>query len=529
MSCIENNIFQKDKIEQSYLGDYIGNSYTISNIELAYKILYQKEKKFNANNLYVRFLPKDANEYVKLEEQYGFSLFNYPLDFKYIEKDIPYHDPSLNNDQITWQYIVVPIKDKLPRGIKTEILSSIYLPSAKEIELEEQARKQVIPNYTPNTERSQKRGSVYVIDNSYPEGDGRRLQVLPFLYVRIGHDLRYEIIESNEQGFYQTSMRFDNSADTDIKFSNVKASMRTSWFSWSNAYHRRIYANNTPALGINIFPPEYNFLWQMSIAWVAINNFWKYCEQDGISLPPNNTNIWIKTSDSPMGSGSAHMINKSHLGLHLSEWAAGMGAPLAVMADAIAPDVILEIVPTEKNSIYISSLMFHELTHASHYSYVGNDYWYRLADGEIMNQIQYGDSYYNCNGYEKELIKLEESYANYREDFLLNRKYGIGMPLDIEIGCKYSNNLIPHLFNDLTDYATETDTIPNNLGCTISDYSNNPIISERDLFLSLTPTTYSFTELKPKLDNAIFGNLTGFWRQIYYGTYIDKLFQSYGY
>ncbi len=78
-------------------------------------------------HLYVRFLPLDTTEYERLVADKTLDLDPYPLDRKLTEGD-SYHDPSLPQGAITWQYTVVPVEYNLKDlGITYEILEELYI------------------------------------------------------------------------------------------------------------------------------------------------------------------------------------------------------------------------------------------------------------------------------------------------------------------------------------------------------------------------------------------------------------------
>lgn len=88
-----------------------------------------------ANFKYIRFLPKDEDELIQLDEA-GLDLTDEPMHF---EIEIPgdyYQDPSVSDSAITWMYAVVPIDYQLPSNIQTEIISNVYLFNTEPEELE---------------------------------------------------------------------------------------------------------------------------------------------------------------------------------------------------------------------------------------------------------------------------------------------------------------------------------------------------------------------------------------------------------
>lgn len=76
-------------------------------------------------HLYVRFLPADAQQYRLLGDRDDLELFDFPLDWEIIESGDYYHDPTIPEDQFTWQYAVVEPDFEFPAGIQYEVLEEI--------------------------------------------------------------------------------------------------------------------------------------------------------------------------------------------------------------------------------------------------------------------------------------------------------------------------------------------------------------------------------------------------------------------
>lgn len=107
--------------QQIVLGERLSNPYTLENMQRALDTLLQLKGvegsiELEPTDYYVRFQPKDTTEYRALFEQ-DFELFDYPLDYEILSEGDSYHDPSISEDQITWQYTVIP-ENRLTETIK---------------------------------------------------------------------------------------------------------------------------------------------------------------------------------------------------------------------------------------------------------------------------------------------------------------------------------------------------------------------------------------------------------------------------
>ncbi len=120
------------------LGKKLENPYTVSVMKQAYKNLritqnnqFSKSSSdeliIETTDYYVRFLPKTDEEKEILQEKDSLTLFDMPLDYE-LEEGIAgaYHDPSIPEGDITWQYTVVPVDYKF-RDMQYEILANLFL------------------------------------------------------------------------------------------------------------------------------------------------------------------------------------------------------------------------------------------------------------------------------------------------------------------------------------------------------------------------------------------------------------------
>jgi hypothetical protein len=116
------------------LGEKLENPYSVKNMKKALKALNENnllksvatDDGIEATDLYVRFLPSTEEELDQLKEDTTLELFDYPLDYEIEEGGEYYHDPSLPDTAITWQYTSVPVNFQFP-DIEYEILDSLYL------------------------------------------------------------------------------------------------------------------------------------------------------------------------------------------------------------------------------------------------------------------------------------------------------------------------------------------------------------------------------------------------------------------
>lgn len=138
-SCSKDFVPKQEEISkdnQIVLGEKLENPYSLINMQKALDNLANREglksvSELQPTHLYVRFLPKDSAEYNSLLKDTTLVLFSYPLDYV-VSEGVNYHDPSLAENQITWQYTKVPTNYVFP-SVEHEVIEELYIP----VELEQ--------------------------------------------------------------------------------------------------------------------------------------------------------------------------------------------------------------------------------------------------------------------------------------------------------------------------------------------------------------------------------------------------------
>lgn len=111
------------------LGRKLENPYSVTNVGKALAALYptRGEVSVPVTDYYVRFLPKDTVQFNLLSDL-GVEMLDHPMDCEILRDGDYYHDPSVPEGEITWQYAVVPPDFVFPEGIRHEILDECFVP-----------------------------------------------------------------------------------------------------------------------------------------------------------------------------------------------------------------------------------------------------------------------------------------------------------------------------------------------------------------------------------------------------------------
>lgn len=115
------------------LGEKFDNPYSIANMTAVYNEMAntrsgKEDVKIEVTDWYVRFLPKDSTEYRTLTNDLQLELFDYPLDHDVLTEGTGYHDPSIPEGQMTWQYTTVKPGFQFPQNIQYELIDECFIP-----------------------------------------------------------------------------------------------------------------------------------------------------------------------------------------------------------------------------------------------------------------------------------------------------------------------------------------------------------------------------------------------------------------
>lgn len=111
------------------LGNKLEDPYTVENMTKALAEVYPTKADrvvVSATHLYVRFLPESDGEYDMLDGM-GVQMLDHPVDYEILKEGDYYHDPSVEEGHITWQYAVVEKDFHFPEEIRHEVLDECYI------------------------------------------------------------------------------------------------------------------------------------------------------------------------------------------------------------------------------------------------------------------------------------------------------------------------------------------------------------------------------------------------------------------
>ena len=428
--------------EQIVLGEKLEDPYALSAMQLSFASLYPTKaglERLEATDYYVRFLPQDDIQFTSLKLM-GVQVIDHPLDYEIIREGDYYHDPSIQEDDITWQYAVVGKDFQFPQDIRYEILEQCYIPensATKAADVDWDAVEREAYRLTGNAHRLLPRtksdsalpsGAIKIVDDKYNGGEpigvsGVMVSVNSFVkfasaytdasgnYVipkSFSSEMRYRLVFQNEMGF-----------GIGVDLLLVPASVST--------------LGSGPAEGIDvkITKESDRKLFSRCVVNNAVYDYFMRCTREGVKItpPPKNIRLWLFQG---IGSSSAPMLHQGSVVEEsvLSEY---LGSYKDIVKHFL-PDITMGLRYLEDYSA-IYNYTQHELAHASHYVRVGNTYWNKYIKHVLKSFVTSGMKVYGVGtepdaGY----CEVGEMWAYYLQNVLHKERYGYYLS---ELGTSY--------------------------------------------------------------------------------------------
>ena len=424
--------------EMIVLGEKMEDPYAVENIQRAYASLYPTKAArldVKPTDLYVRFLP-ESDAQLRTLLATGVSLTDHPLDYRIVKEGDYYHDPDVGEEQITWQYAVVDKAFAFPEGIRYELLDECYIsehdPATRAADCDvdwdavERAAYELTGNgdlLVPETKADPgvPSGRITIVDKDYAGGK-------PFgvagVTVVCNSFVKFDKCYTDRDGYYTMKktykanprfrLMFQNETGFSIGFNLIliPASVST-------------LGKGTPeGLSVQVTPESEGALFRRCAVNNAAYDYYKRCGENDMNLtpPPSGIRIWIFKN---MDSSSASML---HHGAFINNnlFAKYLGA-YASLIKTFLPDITIGCEGLNDYSRIYRSVT-HELSHASHYAQVGNDFWNPyityIITSWIMGTSMYGDGTDADAGY----CEIGEMWAYYMESKMYQERYGGSMP-----------------------------------------------------------------------------------------------------
>lgn len=421
------------------LGDKLDDPYSLANMEAALSVLYPTKAgrlAVKPTDIYARFLPSSEAEYDRLVAM-GLNLIDHPLDYQIVKEGDYYHDPSLDDDTITWQYAVVKPDFVFPSGIEYEILDECYIPDGgtltksdgidwEAVEREAYRLTGNVSLLAPEVKAGEvgvmPSGQICLVDDRV-DGDG--VEGLVGVKVSCNTFVKFAHAYTDADGCYEIKTRFTAEPRYRIVFQNERG--------FAIGLNKILVPASSSTLGTN--PPEGvsvtidkssdRRLFCRAVVNNAANEYYDKCGEHGVRVvtPPVNTRIWIFQF---LEESSAPMIQQ---GVLVDEQAVGqLLGDYKGLVKMFMPDITLGVRDLEDySSIYAQTV--HELAHGSHFNQVGKDFWNRYIRYVLLSFVETGGRMYGLGtGLDAGYCEVGEMWAYYMQNRMYKDRYGEDKP-----------------------------------------------------------------------------------------------------
>lgn len=432
-SLPENDGFPDAAVEHDeiVLGEKLDDPYTVANMTKALNSLYPTKAgniHLDATHLYVRFLPKGEEDYGLLEEM-GVEMIDHPVDYRIVREGDWYHDPGIPEDEITWQYAIVPPDFEFPAGISHQLLDECFIAEHEVVtraypgidwEAVERESFRLTGNADPDgsftkSSNNPPKGQILVQDDRTGEYEGvKGVKVSCNVFVK------FSSAYTDEEGNYELGSSFSSRPRYRLVFKNSKG--------FAFGFNLVLIQGSISTLGkgpcegmdVKIDVNSDRLLFSRSVANNAAWNYYEQCadEEAPIKTPPSNLRIWLfkslSDSSSPMLQQGA-LVDSGLIGKFLGEYSS--------ILKMFLPDVTIGL--KGKGEYYaIYKTVVHELAHASHYLQVGNNYWNALIDYTLRSFLTAGfDPYGSGSDSARGYCEVAEMWAYYNETRFYRDRY----------------------------------------------------------------------------------------------------------
>lgn len=414
------------------LGDQLEDPYTVENMTKALESLYAtKADRYlvQTTDLYVRFLPKSDEEF-DLLESLGVQMLDHPLDYEVLREGDWYHDPSIDDDEITWQYAVVNRDFIFPDDIRYEILDECFLPEnsstkADWVDWEAVERESFILTgngtmlepLTKGGGGSVPAGRISIVDDALgtEEIGVKGVTVSCNVFVKIAHAF------TDEDGNYKMSKSFSSAPRYRLLFKNKKGFGIGMNLLLVPASFSTMGKGDPSGVSLQVDANSERRLFERCVVNNAAYDYYESClnKDSSIKTPPSNLRIWLfnnlDASSSVMMQQGA-LIDNSVLGEYLGVY--------SILVKMFLPDITLGLKNAQSYADIFATTV-HELAHASHFMQAGTAFWDNYIEFILMSFVTSGFVTYGV-GTEKNhgYCEVGEMWAYYMESIYMRERYG---------------------------------------------------------------------------------------------------------
>lgn len=450
LSCSKEGMYHGRDIDYEYgrdlshgaivLGDRLDNPYKTENMARALMSLYPTKAdrvELKSTDLYVRFLPKDKDQYDLLEDM-GLQLLDHPLDYAIAVEGDWYHDPQVPEGNVTWQYAVVPVGFEFP-DVKHEVIHECYLAehdaesksSCDWVDWESVEREAYVLTGNsklisePLTKAAAKvapSGRITIVDR---HANGAKPFGVAGVMVMCNSFVKFSTCYTDRDGYYTMPQQFATDLRYRLVFKNQKGFGIGLNLILLPASVSTLGKSGPEGVTMTITEESDEKLFKRCAVNNAAYDYFSRCAAEDlcIATPPSDLRIWLFHE---LGASSAVMLH--HGTLLSSDIISKYLGPYMELIEVFLPDVTLGV--DGRNSyrdIYTNTC--HELGHASHFAKVGTSYWDRYIKYIMTSYMKTsGKTYGDGTGDDAGVCEIGEMWAYYLESKMYKDRYGGSFP-----------------------------------------------------------------------------------------------------
>ena len=516
------DILNQGTTKTSYSYSKSRNPYSLSVMQVALETLLATKTEsvdpitLEPTDYYIRVNPLDTMAIKNLQEM-DIEVFDYPLDIE-LEDDLEIcHSPSSTEEaQSIWYYASVAPNlavEEVPyelvleamnnndtlrvelindnnQVVPCELLDECFVPdhyiatkSGKNLpvsaeELESMAFK--IAGITLNDSDTKASsvnpsGYIYFMNGSETVGlSGVKIRAQKWFTVETTH--------TGTNGSFSIGKKFKK-PNISIIYSNRHGfSIWGNWAFICPATFTQASVNNASNFKKYFSRSSHYSAWSWSVVNNAAYDYYLDCSSGllaRVSKPPKNLKIWCFNMDIGFGGGAPmikHLVTSRVLSgtTALATYLASLGwfciVPIAVasLVNIMGPDILIKTKNESHDNLYATT--WHELSHASHFSSIGEwNYgkmiWYEMTHGDTNHLYGVGGTGSDGEGW----CELSEAYAFSIENYVLKRRLCYPSPLEGTSAYYFFNKYTRTLTGLLNGYIVD----PGEVFCCMTKETSN--------------------------------------------------------
>lgn len=380
------------------LGRKLDDPYTVENMSDALAKIYPTKAgsaKLKPTDIYVRVLPSSEKQYRWLERECGY-VSDHPLDYEIVEEGDYYRDPDISEGEFTWQYVVVPKTFRFPADMRVELLDECYIPGNANptkggggidwdvVERESfrlTGNEHLLSGVGTKSGAKCPSGRIVLADKHYNGGEPVGLAGVK---VCCNVFVKFSSAHTDDEGYYELGRKFSGKPRYRLIFSNTKG--------FNIGFNLVLVPASISTLGkaspegINVIIDKDSDrqMFTRSVVNNAAYEYYNNCKSLSICTPPADLRIWILYG---LDAGSAPMLHHGALvdNKTIKDFLGEYGA----IVKMFLPDITIGAKGMDDYYMIYSEVV-HELSHASHYAQVGNDFWNKYIFFVLYSYVKSG-------------------------------------------------------------------------------------------------------------------------------------------